>query len=185
MATVTLGFDPDTFISSLGAYSGITLSESYFTQWSGTTGLLNMALAYSKNDYDYRTWYQEVSLMIGDAGMLVSCKVDFVRPTYDDHIVLLVGFAAGSSSAQAAFAQASVQFTNTTDSSDYSNVIGAPVRADNTPDLATGVYNSLYSQILGMDFGSTANNEARQTLPDIAQANVQAIIAAATFSVTQ
>jgi hypothetical protein len=107
-----------------------------------------------------------------------------VRTAYDDHIVLLVGFAAGSSSAEPAFAQASVQFTNTTDSTDYSNVIGAPIRVDTTPDLAAGVCNSLYSQISAMNFGSTANNEARQTLPDVARANVQAIIAAATFSVS-
>jgi hypothetical protein len=181
---VNMSFDHDTFLSTLAQYSGITLSESSWTQWSGTNGQLNMEIDYSKNDYDYRTWYQEISVMIQGAGMLVSCKVDFVRTTYDDHITLMVGFAAGSSSAEPAFAQASVQFTNTTDSSDYSNVIGAPVRVDTNPDLAEGIYDTLNSQISTMNFGSTANNEARQTLPDIARANVEAIIAAATFSVS-
>lgn len=181
---VNMSFDHDVFISSLAAYSGITLSTSSWVQWSGTVGFLNKEVDYTKSGYTYRTWYQETTVMVQGAGMLVSCKVDFVRTGYDDHITLLVGFAAGSTSAEPAFAQASVQFTDLSNSGDFSNIIGTPIRADTSSDLATGIYNSLQSQISGMDFGSAANNEARQTLPDIAQANVQAILAAATMSVS-
>ena len=149
-------------------------------QWHNTSGNLNKQLEYQRNGYQYRTWYQEVSIMRQQAGMLVTCKVDFERTTYDDHIVLMVGFMATGSGPQAVFAQASIQF-HTTDDSDFDNILAAPCyqSPDSNADIAQEVANSLATQIADMDFGSASNNQARQTLPDIAKLNINTMIQAA------
>ncbi|MFI8979358.1 peptidase inhibitor family I36 protein [Ectopseudomonas khazarica] len=149
-------------------------------QWKGTTGELNQSLEYRKGDYSYRTWYQELSVMRQNAGMLVTCKVDFVHSIYDDHVILMVGFMATAFGPCAVFAQASIQF-HVTDDSDFSNILGEPIYSTaDAPisDLGQAVADSLASQLAGMDFGSNDNNQARATLPDIAKLNVNIIIEA-------
>lgn len=151
-------------------------------QWEATSGELNRSAQYSYDGYDFRTWYPEVTVMKGSAGMLVSCKIDAIRAGYDDHMVVLVGFGATPDAPQADFAQVSVQFLNASDETDYQNIFGAPIynSADaSISDFGEATYDTLSQQLDAMDFGSASNNTARQKLADIARMNVNALILAA------
>ncbi|MEZ5015622.1 MAG: hypothetical protein R2800_01100 [Flavipsychrobacter sp.] len=163
-------FDHNTFATELGSQNEITISKSWF-QWANTSGSLNTTMEYMKGGDTYRTWYQETSNMKEDAGMLVSCKIDYERATGDDHIILLTGFAITQDGPKMIFAQASVQFHGSEDN----NIVGAPVKSG---DMAQGVYDSL-SAILSDNFGEVDDSTAgRQTLPEIAKLNVAAMQAA-------
>jgi hypothetical protein len=170
-------FDHTQFATALDNQSGVSISKSWY-QWSGTSGDLNKTMEYKKGDYTYRTWYQETSVMNGDIGMFVSCKIDFERSTGDDHIMLLTGFSRTPTgvgqnyTVEMKFAQASVQFHGSEDN----NIAGVPVTSG---DFGQGIYDSL-SAILSEDFGDVDDTTAgRQTLPDIARMNVNAMIESA------
>lgn len=166
-----MNFDHNTFSAALDAQPGITIIKQWY-QWNNTSGDLNKTMEYSKDNFGYRTWYHETSVMSNAMGMLVSCKIDFERTTGDDHIILLTGFSISPAGVVMKFAQASVQFHG----SESNNIIGTPVTSG---DMAQGIYNSL-SSILSADFGSIDDSTAgRKTLPDIARANIQAIQQAA------
>ena len=162
-------FDHTTFANQLDAYDGISISKSWY-QWSNTSGSLNKTMEYKKNEYTYRTWYQETSSMKENSGLLVSCKVDYERATGDDHIIILTGFQITSTGPVMIFAQASVQFHGDEDN----NVIGTPVTSG---DMGQGIYDSLNATIKYDDFGTVDDSTSgRRTLPDIARANVNAIL---------
>lgn len=164
-------FDHNTFATQLDAYDGISISKSWF-QWNNTKGDLNKTMEYQKGDNTYRTWYQETSTMKENSGMLVSCKVDYERGTGDDHIIILTGFQITSTGPVMVFAQASVQFHG----DESNNIIGAPVTSG---DMGQGIYNSLNATIQSDDFGNIDDSTSgRRTLPDIARANVNAILKA-------
>ena len=162
-------FNHSTFATQLDAYSGISISRSWF-QWGNTLGSLNTVMEYKKGDNTYRTWYQETSSMKENAGLLVSCKVDYERGTGDDHIIILTGFQITSTGPVMVFAQASVQFHG----DETNNIIGTPVT---TGDMGQGIYDSLNASIQSDDFGNVDDSTAgRRTLPDIARANVNSIL---------
>lgn len=165
-----IDFNHTSFETNLGNQSGVSISKDWF-QWSNTSGSLNQTMEYTKSDYTYRTWYQESSIMNGNIGMLLSCKIDFERTTGDDHIILLLGFSVTppDNILVCQFAQASVQFHGSEDN----NIVGVPVTSG---DIAQGIYDSL-SAILSIDFGTVDDTTAgRHTLPDIARLNVTAML---------
>lgn len=166
-------FDHNTFAAQLDQYSGITVATkdgSYdWDQWKSTTGDLNKELDYDKGDFSYRTWYHEVGVMKNSAGMVVSCKIDFANGIGDDHIILLTGYMATSTGPQMIFVQASVQFYG----DDDLNIMSDPITSG---DLAQGMYDTLNSQISAMNLGSDNTSMGRKTLPDIAKANITAMI---------
>lgn len=175
-----MNFSRDTFTTQLGNYSGISFSggSASWDQWAGTTGSLNTQVSYSKGDFNYRTWSPESSAMPTDLGMVVSCKIDFANGIGDDHIILIVGFLKVQGSAPTInFIQSSVQFYNDTDL----NIMIAPIMSDPndpTQDLGQVLYDSLNTQIQADNFGTDNTSEGRKTLPDIARANVEAMMGA-------
>jgi hypothetical protein len=166
-------FNHDTFASQMNQYTGITVATKNgafdWDQWIGTSGDLNKELDYAKNGFDYRTWWQEVTVMKENAGMLVSSKIDFANGLGDDHMILLTGFMATSSGPKMIFAQISVQFHG----DDSDNIMSDPIT---TGDIGQGIYDTLNSQIISKDFGSSDTAKGRQTFPDIARANVNSMI---------
>lgn len=169
-----MNFNHDTFATQIKNTSGISCSSTSWSQWNNTKGNLNTVLNYSEGSDDFCTWYQETSTWTDrasskDAGMMVSCKIDFKRGTGDDHIILLACFMNTSSGPQMKFAQASVQFHG----SEQNNIVGTPVTSG---DMGQGIYNSL-SAILNDDFGSVDDStDGRKKLPGIAQINVNAML---------
>jgi len=175
----TPAFDQGLFLQNMKDISG-TSGVTAWAQWPGTIGNLNQQSGYTVGSYNYRTWYQETSVMASNLGMLVSCKIDYERTTGDDHIIILTGFSrkpTGSGTEftyEMVFAQASVQFHGSEDN----NVIGAPVQASACGgDMGNAIYNSL-SEILSINFGSSGDstNDGRHTLPDIARRNINAMM---------
>ena len=175
-----MNFSRDTFTSQLGDYSGITFDggSASWDQWGGTSGTLNTQLSYSKGGFNYRTWSPESSTYPTDLGMVVSCKIDFANGIGDDHIILVVGFLKVKNSVPTINAiQASVQFYNDTDK----NIMLDPIKSDPnnpTPDLGQVLNDQLTSLIDDDNFGTDNTSMGRKSLPDIAQANVEAMMGA-------
>lgn len=178
-----MNFDQNQFSTALGQYTGIVLEDADqnygWSYWNLQTSEFSQVLNYSKGGFSYRTWYQEVSFS-GTLGMLVSCKVDYERLTGDDHIVILAGFTKTSTGTTLVFAQASVEFHGSDmDNTDFVNIITPPITLNTSPDIGQGIYDAINAQILdnyGLIDGTT---DGRQTLPDIARANVNSIKSAA------
>lgn len=160
-------------------------SDSLVTSgnWATKSGLdrstsFNDVIEYQYNDYPFRTWYQEVSLSL-ELGMFVSCKIDYEIDSgdKDDHLILLVGFsvpAEGQDQPVLSFAQATIQFTDGSND----NVMTSPCFSANG-DVIDAVCSQLSSSLSGVTTDS--NSGGREYLADVARANLEAMVACATF----
>ena len=174
-----MNFDHNQFSQALGDYTGIEIQDADnnygWNGWNLQTDTYSQVLNYSKGGFNYRTWYQEFSYS-GTLGMFVSCKVDYERLTGDDHIIILAGFANTNQGTTLVFAQASVEFHGSdNDNNDFLNIITPPITLDQYSDIGQGIYDAINSQ-LSANYGLIdGTNDGRQTLPDIARANVNSI----------
>lgn len=144
---------------------------------SGSSGQLpfNQVMEYRYQNYNYRTWYQEVSFS-NALGMIVSCKIDYeIDDHKDDHIILMVGFRvpeAGQSAAVLNFAQATIQFTDQSND----NIMTTPCTGN---DIVSNLTNQL-STALGK-ISPDSSKGGRAYLADMANANIKAIISCSKF----
>ncbi len=175
-----MNFNYTQFATQLDDYHNITVerdaSGNYAWQSSDSNdaGNLNTRLKYTQDDFSYASWYPETTIMQESAGMVVSNKVDYHRTTGDDHLIILTGYALGESGPKIVFAKVSVQFHGNSDL----NVVSETVRdITGQTDFGQVIYDSLHAQIRNKDFGSINDSTAgRQNLPDIARANVNAML---------
>lgn len=175
-----MSFDHNAFATSLNNNSDTSVTSANnggtydWSQWSGDSGDLNKILDYTQSSYPFRTWWLETSSANPAAGLdlIVSCKVDYVRGTTDDHIIIVVGFLLSDSGPLTYFAQASVQFGG---QEDY-NFASTPVTSG---DFGQEIHDQLHAVISGDDFGIIDDTtEGRNEIPDVAKANIDAIRAA-------
>lgn len=177
-----MNFSRDKFTTQLG---NTGVSFPYGSTWKTYNGSigepLNTQLTYHKNNIEYRTWSPETSTLPTDLGLVVSCKIDFENGMGDDHIILIVGFLKVKGAAPTInFIQASVQFYN----DDDKNIMIDPIKSDpNNPinNLGQELYNRLNDLISADHFAADENNQTaqgRNSLPGIAQANVNSMIGA-------
>jgi hypothetical protein len=172
-----MNFDHNKFASSLDGISGVVVEKNddgtyNWEMWNDAAVDLCRALPYSCNDFNYRTWYQEITKMKSETGMLVSCKIDYTRTTGDDHVILLAAFAVTADKPLLIYAQTSVQFHGSSDN----NVMSGPISGD---DIPQAMYDNLHDQIKDLDFGNVDDStEGRNSIPSLAQMNLNAMIGA-------
>lgn len=155
---------------------GITMSydshnHTYWYQWDKTSGELQQELNYSNSGYNYRSWSPESSATNNNLGLLVSLKIDWANGIGDDHIILLVGFMnIVNQGPTMVFAQTSVQFSGDNDD----NIMSAPQKSN--PSAPTNLGDAVYTDLQKQICGFTGNAAGRNNLPNIARANVNALI---------
>lgn len=114
-------------------------------------------------DHNYRTWYQETSIITHNAGMLVSVKIDHIRgENIDDHIVLLTGFDA---TGKLFYGQAFVQMREED-----------PFNTDiiTSGDIIDKIHDQIQNKIKD-DYGINGSTEGRKKIPHIVRLNMEAI----------
>lgn len=80
-----LGFDYQNFANELGA--------DKTTSNTNVKAKDKKALEYDFNGKNTRTWYHDYTTTYGNAGIVVSCKVDEIRDNNpDDHLLIIAGF---------------------------------------------------------------------------------------------
>jgi hypothetical protein len=148
-----------------------------WAQKSGSVGTLpfNQVIELTYQNYNYRTWYQEVSFSEA-LGMIVSCKIDYeIDDHKDDHIILMVGFRVPEETQSTPvlnFAQATIQFTDQSND----NIMTTPCTGN---DIVGNLINQLSTALSKVTPNSSRGGRAY--LADMAKANVEAIIACAQF----
>lgn len=185
-----INFSSNDFAGHLDQYDGVSIpmenGQYVWDQWSGTSGYLNTVLNYSKNGRSYRTWLHEVDIMRNRGGLIVSCKVDWENGAGDDHLVIMAGFTNAGDSVKMVFAQVSMQFHHDEDQ----NIISSPYTTNNldasdtlvyASNLADAIYNDLNAQVQAFNLGSSDTDEGRKALPEIAKANVEAMMQSGIF----
>lgn len=139
-----MDFNNITFEKTLSTYNSTDLIlNGPWVPWNGLTGKNNTVLEYSYFGQNFRTWNQEFSqtnvpLTSLNLGLMVSCKIDYVRSDQDDHIIIMAGFMLYNNAPKLCFAQALVEFTG--DSA--ANFNTGPVTSG---DISQGIYDIIYT----------------------------------------
>ena len=145
---------------------------------SGTSGAMpfSQVIEFEYQGYNFRVWYPEVSFST-ELGMVMSCKIDYeISDNKDDHVILLMGVSVPANAGDQpvlSFAQATIQFTDMSDS----NIMTSPCGGNN---IINDVYDQLSSQLTGTNIDS--NSGGRAYLADVAKANMQAMLDCAVFT---
>jgi hypothetical protein len=178
-------FDYNQFAKSIDTYAGMDVSDENngkygWVQWdSNSSNAYNQVLEYKYTDshdtYNFRSWHQETSVMKNNGGMIVSVKIDYERETGDDHIILITGYDLHG---KLNVAQVSIQFHG--DSGDDLTI--APIKASQTSDIPTAIYNAIATKQNGVDYGGDTDNHGRKSFPIITKNNILAMMAAVSVS---
>lgn len=169
-------FDKGRFEESMRTKFGLPPFFPDWLQWPDTKGELNTRQEFERGFFTYRTFHPEITLFKENAGMLLSCKIDFARETGDDHIILLMAFRAGTESAPVPlYAQVSVQFHG----KEELDIVSTPVLEG---DFGLQIHDQLKEKIKDYDFGKIDDTTAgRMFLPNVAMANIDSIISAVQY----
>jgi hypothetical protein len=164
---MTVSFDINKFGDAMNQQAAIKLDE-YDGNAHGWKDKDGQAMHYSHvrdkaDDWDYRTWRHDISAFSGNAGILVSCKIDHDRFGDDDHLVVLASF---DPKGQFISAQASIQR-----GSDKANAQTALCTTSNSGDIPQAVGDAVLSAIRTIEKGKT--DEGLEYLGTIATVNLR------------
>lgn len=167
-----MNFDYNVFSATLDNYSDVNVKHAstnngWFHKDSDNNSDFDLVVEYSyDDDYNYRTWRQELTIMEGNAALFVSTKIDHIRgENLDDHLILMSCFNANG---DLCYAQAFVQMKEED-----------PIQTDvvTTGDIADGIHDQLQDQIKD-NYGINGSTEGRQRIPHIAKVNLYSMAAA-------
>lgn len=167
-----MDFIYNTFSDSIDNCKDVDVKNSsknhgWFYKDSNDDSDFNLVVEYSyDDDYNYRTWRQELTVMEGNSALLVSTKIDHIRgENLDDHLILMACFNANG---ELCYGQAFVQMKN--EAPIYTDVI-------TTGDIADEIHDQLQDQIKD-DYGINGSTEGRQRIPHIAKVNLYGMLQA-------
>lgn len=165
-----MNFNYSAFPENLESVDHIHDSHSW-DQWNGSDKTVNQVDEYryhigdDDHHYQYRTWYPETSIVGDNVGLLVSTKIDYLRGTGDDHLVLLAGFLKTGT---LFIAQARAMFHGNS-GSDFA------IDPVTTGDIAQGVYDAITEISQDKSFGGNHDTKGRNGYAYIAKANLIAM----------